>query len=60
MPFVVGREESYTSRRGYPVIVSMLSHGEHVYPIVLFLVDVWQEVYFDNLVTLLVCPLVCG
>ena len=47
---IVSIEGSHTGPGGYRVIVSVLSHGEQVYPIVLFLVDLWLEVCFDNLV----------
>ena len=50
VPTVVGIEGSHASRRGYRVVVSLLGHWEQVHPIVLFLVDVWPEARFDNLV----------
>ena len=50
VPSVVDVEGSHAGRRGYRVVVSVLSHGEQVHPVVLLLVDVWPEVCFDILV----------
>ena len=50
VPSVGGVEGSHFSRRSYQVVVSMLCHGELVYPVVLLLVKEWSEVCFNNLV----------
>ena len=47
---IVGIEGSHSRRRGFLVIVDMFRHREEVGPIVLFLVDEWSNVGFNNLI----------